>query len=88
MAPKYEIDVPKVAEKDLDKLLSSKYRDKAVALLRLISEDPYRTPPPIEYLGRKLKGCISRRINIQHRLVYEVHGNVVRLISCWTHYHE
>ncbi|WP_292744060.1 Txe/YoeB family addiction module toxin, partial [Methylophaga sp. UBA3595] len=61
---------------------------KAQELLTLVSEDPYRKPPPFEKLVGDLSGAYSRRINIQHRLVYQVLENeaVVKVLRLWSHY--
>lgn len=61
---------------------------KAKALMELLEEDPYRTPPPYEKLSGDLRGLYSRRINIQHRLVYEINetDHVISVYRMWTHY--
>jgi Txe/YoeB family toxin of toxin-antitoxin system len=78
------------AQKDARKLAAASpaLKAKAQQLLALLEEDPYRNPPPFERLVGDLKGAISRRINIQHRLVYEVleHDDVVKVLLLWTHY--
>ena len=76
------------AQKDARKLLSSGLKDKAEQLLDILREDPYRTPPPFEKLVGDLSGAYSRRINIQHRLVYQIldEEKVVKVIRMWTHY--
>lgn len=78
------------AQKDARKLAAASpaLKAKAQQLLALLEEDPYRNPPPFERLVGDLKGAISRRINIQHRLVYEVleHDDVVKVLRLWTHY--
>lgn len=76
------------AQKDAKKLASSGLKSKAKALLDVIGEDPFATPPRYEKLVGDLAGCYSRRINIQHRLVYEVlpDENVVHVLRMWTHY--
>jgi len=76
------------ARKDARKLLSSDLKDKAEQLLKILREDPYRSPPPLEKLVGDLSGAYSRRINIQHRLVYQVleGEGVVKVIRMWTHY--
>jgi Txe/YoeB family toxin of toxin-antitoxin system len=86
---KYSIVYSNVAKSDLRRLSKSSHWEKIVGLLEALCEDPYLDPPPFERLERKLKGCISRRINVQHRLVYRVceKENVIEIISCWTHYH-
>ena len=67
---------------------SCKAGQKAKALIDLLRENPYQTPPPYEKLVGNLKGAYSRRINIQHRLVYEVveDAKTVKILSLWTHY--
>ena len=76
------------AQKDARKLAKSNLKEKAFSLLRLIEEDPFQTPPPFEKLVGDLSGAYSRRINIQHRLVYQVlaEERVVKVIRMWTHY--
>ncbi len=76
------------ARKDARKLLSSDLKDKAEQLLKILREDPYRSPPPFEKLVGDLSGAYSRRINIQHRLVYQVleEESVGKVIRMWTHY--
>ncbi len=78
----------KQAVKDAKKLASSSLRDKAQALLTLMEEDPFQSPPKFEALVGDLKGAYSRRINIQHRLVYQVYveEKVVKVLRMWTHY--
>lgn len=78
----------KQAQKDAKKLASSGLKPKAQELLALIAEDPYRKPPPLEKLIGDLAGAYSRRINIQHRLVYQVleDEQVVKVLRLWSHY--
>lgn len=78
----------KQAQKDAKKLASSGLKLKAQDLLALIAEDPYRKPPPFEMLIGDLAGACSRRINIQHRLVYQVleDERVVKVLRLWSHY--
>ena len=78
----------KQAQKDAKKLAASCLKEKAQALLKLLEEDPFQTPPPYEKLVGDLAGAYSRRINIQHRLVYQVIEAVmvVKIIRMWTHY--
>jgi Txe/YoeB family toxin of toxin-antitoxin system len=78
----------KQAQKDAKKLASSGLKPKAQELLALIAEDPYRKPPPFEKLIGDLAGAYSRRINIQHRLVYQVleDERVVKVLRLWSHY--
>ncbi|GHE20243.1 Txe/YoeB family addiction module toxin [Halomonas urumqiensis] len=78
----------KQAQKDAKKLASSGLKPKAQELLALVAEDPYRKPPPFEKLIGDLDGAYSRRINIQHRLVYQVleEARVVKVLRLWSHY--
>ncbi|WP_339807022.1 Txe/YoeB family addiction module toxin [uncultured Marinobacter sp.] len=78
----------KQAQKDAKKLSSSGLKPKAQELLALIAQDPYRKPPPFEKLIGDLAGAYSRRINIQHRLVYQVleDERVVKVLRLWSHY--
>ena len=78
----------KQAQKDAKKLTATGLRQKAEALLALLAEDPFRNPPPYEKLIGDLDGAYSRRINIQHRLVYQVleRERVVKVLRLWTHY--
>lgn len=76
------------AQKDARKLASAGLKPKAQELLALIAENPYRKPPPFEKLIGDLAGAYSRRINIQHRLVYQVleDEQVVKILRLWSHY--
>lgn len=76
------------AQKDAQRLASSGLKKKAQALLQVLVDDPFATPPRYEKLVGDLAGCYSRRINIQHRLVYEVFPDerVVHVLRMWTHY--
>lgn len=76
------------AQKDAQKLLASGLKSKAQELLASIREDPFQNPPPYEKLVGDLTGAYSRRINIQHRLVYEVlqAQGVVKVLRMWSHY--
>lgn len=78
----------KQAQKDAKKLLAAGLKSKAQELLEVIAHDPFQAPPPYEKLVGDLDGAYSRRINIQHRLVYEVFKNekTVRVLRMWTHY--
>lgn len=73
---------------DIPRLKAARLDGKARALIELLRENPYQTPPPFEKLQGDLSGACSRRINIKHRLVYEVleEQRAVKLISMWTHY--
>lgn len=76
------------AQKDAKKLAASGLKAQASALLSVLAEDPFRRPPPFEKLVGDLSGAYSRRINIQHRLVYQVLGDqsVVKVLRMWSHY--
>ena len=78
----------KYAIKDAKKLSAAGLKSKARALLDILEVDPLRNPPPYEKLVGDLKGAYSRRINIQHRLVYEIlrKEKTVRILRMWTHY--
>ncbi len=77
----------KQAQKDAKKLASG-LKEKAKKLLAIIQSDPFKNPPPYEKLVGDLAGLYSRRINIQHRLVYQVieEKKTVKVIRLWTHY--
>ncbi len=76
------------AQKDAKKLAAAGLKPRAQQLLNVIADDPFASPPRFEKLVGDLAGCYSRRINIQHRLVYEVHpsDHVVHVLRMWTHY--
>ena len=78
----------KQAQKDAKKLSAAGLRAKAEELIEILRENPYKTPPPFEKLLGDLSGAYSRRINIQHRLVYQVleDEEVVKVIRMWTRY--
>ena len=84
----YQLVFTKQAQKDAKKLASSGLRPKAENLLAILQVDPFQTPPPYEKLIGDLAGAYSRRINIQHRLVYHVYESerIVKVIRLWTHY--
>ena len=84
----YKIIYTKKAVADIPLLKAAKLDGKAKALIELIKLNPYQTPPRYEKLRGDLDGALSRRINIQHRLVYEVleEINSVKIISMWSHY--
>ena len=85
---KWRIVFAKQAQKDAKKVAAAGLRSKAESLLNILRENPYQTPPPFEKLIGDLAGAYSRRINIQHRLVYEIldKEKVVKVIRMWTHY--
>lgn len=76
------------AKRDAKKLAAAGLKPKAEALLDILRQNPYQTPPPFEKLVGDLAGACSRRINIQHRLVYQVleDEHVVKVLRMWTHY--
>jgi len=78
----------KQARKDAKKLAASGLKAKAQELLRVVENDPFQRPPPFERLVGDLEGSYSRRINIQHRIVYQVlpDEGVVKVLRLWTHY--
>ena len=77
----------KQAQKDAKRLASAGLKQKASALLKVIEENPFQNPPPYEMVS-DLAGATSRRINIQHRLVYQVlkDEHIVKVLRLWTHY--
>ena len=84
----WQIVYSKQALKDAKKLAASGLKQKAQAILTILANNPFQNQPPYEKLVGDLVGGYSRRINIQHRLVYEVHikEKVVRVLRMWTHY--
>ena len=78
----------KAAAADVPKLKAAHLAEKAQALIKILGENPFQNPPPYEKLRGSLQGAYSRRLNIQHRLVYEVleEEKTVKIISMWTHY--
>ena len=84
----WEVVFAKQALKDAKKLAASGLKPKAQELLEVLASNPLQKPPPYEKLVGDLAGAYSRRINIQHRIVYEIFVNerVVRVLRMWTHY--
>ena len=84
----WRVGFTKQAQKDAVRLEGAGLRDRAEQLLAILREDPYRNPPQFEKLTGDLAGAYSRRINIQHRLVYQVFDEerAVKVIRMWTHY--
>jgi toxin YoeB len=78
----------KQAQNDAKKIAASGLKDKAITLLTLLETNPFQNPPPFERLIGDLTGAYSRRINIQHRLVYQVleKQGVVKVLRLWIHY--
>jgi Txe/YoeB family toxin of toxin-antitoxin system len=84
----WEVVYAKQAMKDAKKLTASGLKANAQELLAVLADDPFQNPPPFEKLVGDLAGAYSRRINIQHRIVYEVFikERTVRVLRMWTHY--
>lgn len=84
----YKVEYHQSAIKDIAKLKESNLANKAKKLIDVIKENPFQNPPPYEKLTGDLKGLYSRRINIQHRLVYKVKESEkkIQILSMWTHY--
>ena len=84
----WEVVFARQAMKDAKKLVASGLKPRAQELLAVLARDPFQNPPPFEKLVGDLAGAYSRRINIQHRLVYEVFAKekAVRVLRMWTHY--
>ena len=84
----YKVFYTKNALKYADNLKSAGLSSKMKALINIIQDNPYQNPPPYEKLENNLKGLCSRRINIKHRLVYQVieEEKVIKVLSLWTHY--
>lgn len=85
---KWHLVYTKQAQRDAKKLAASGLRQKAEGLLAIVADNPYKNPPPYEKLVGDLAGAYSRRINIQHRLVYQVldKEQTVKVLRMWTHY--
>jgi len=85
---RWKLVFTKHAQKDAQKLAASGLKEKAQELLDILAEDPYRSPPRFEKLVGDFSGAYSRRINIQHRLVYQVleDEKIVKVIRMWAHY--
>ena len=84
----WEVIYAKPAQKDAQKISAGGLKGKAQELLAIIKENPFQNPPPYEKLVGDLSGAYSRRINIQHRLVYEVlqEQKIVKVLCMWLHY--
>ena len=85
---KWRIVYTRQAQKDAKRIAGVGLRTKAEQLLEILSNNPFQTPPPYEKLVGDLSGAYSRRINIQHRLVYQILKEIrtVKVIRMWTHY--
>lgn len=84
----WKVVFTKQAQKDAKKIASSGLKKKASALIEILKTNPFQIPPPYEKLIGDLSGAYSRRINIQHRLVYQVlnEEKIVKVLRMWTHY--
>ena len=84
----WQVVFTKHAQKDAKKIAQSNLKRKVQKLLSLLGQDPFQNPPPFEKLIGDLEGAYSRRINIQHRLVYQVlnEERTVKILRMWTHY--
>lgn len=84
----YKIVYTKQAIKDIPKLKSANLDKKVLSLIEILKKDPFQNPPPYEKLIGNFQGLFSRRINIKHRLVYQLieDNRIVKIISMWTHY--
>lgn len=84
----WEVVYTKQAQKDAKKLVAAGLKERAQELLAIIAANPFQNPPPYEKLIGDLSGAYSRRINIQHRLVYQVlaEEQIVKVLRLWTHY--
>lgn len=84
----YKVFFSRIAVKDLQKLKSLNLSKRAKELIEIIKQNPYQTPPPFEKLRGNLDGFFSRRINIQHRLIYQVleGEKIVKVLRLWSHY--
>ena len=84
----WKIVFTKHAQKDAKKLSGSGLKSKAEEIIEILKQNPYQTPPPYEKLVGDLSGAYSRRLNIQHRIVYQILNDdkIVKIIRMWTHY--
>lgn len=84
----WQLIYTKQANKDATKLANTGLKEKALALLNVLKANPFQNPPPYEKLVGDLAGAYSRRINIQHRLIYQVldEQKTVKVLRMWTHY--
>jgi Txe/YoeB family toxin of toxin-antitoxin system len=84
----WRIVLTKQAQRDAKKLSASGLKQKAEALINILRKNPYQVPPPYEKLIGDLAGAYSRRINIQHRLIYQIFNEekIVKIVRMWTHY--
>ena len=84
----WEIVYSKLAVKDSKKIAETGLKTKTLQLIEILKNDPFQNPPPYEKLIGDLLGAYSRRINIQHRLVYQIfqEEKIIRILRMWTHY--
>ena len=84
----WRVVLTKQAQKDAKKLSASDLKQKVEALINILRENPYQAPPPYEKLIGDLSGAYSRRINIQHRLIYQIlnEEKIAKIVRMWTHY--
>ena len=84
----WEIVFSKQAQKDAQKIAAANLKEKVLQLFGIINGNPYQNPPPVEKLVGDLSGAYSRRINIQHRLVYQIidESHTIKILRLWTHY--
>jgi Txe/YoeB family toxin of toxin-antitoxin system len=85
---KWKLVYTKQAQKDAKKISSANLKEKTLEVLKILETDPFKSPPPFEKLVGDLTGAYSRRINIQHRVVYQIYEkeHIVKIIRTWTHY--
>jgi len=85
---KWKMIYTKQAQKDAHKLKQAGLKDKALDLLKILQSNPLQTPPPFEILVGDLSGAYSRRINIQHRIIYQIYKErkTIKIVRMWTHY--
>jgi Txe/YoeB family toxin of toxin-antitoxin system len=85
---KWKLVYTKQAQNDAKKLISANLKDKAIEILNILENDPYQSPTYYEKLVGDLSGAYSRRINIQHRIVYQLYDEqkIFKIIRMWTHY--
>jgi Txe/YoeB family toxin of toxin-antitoxin system len=85
---KWKLVYTKQAQKDAKKISTANLKDKTIEVLNVLGENPFKSPPPYEKLVGDLTGAYSRRINIQHRIIYQIYQKerIVKIIRMWTHY--
>lgn len=85
---KWKLVYTKQAQKDAQKISSTNLKEKTLEVLKALEADPFKSPPPFEKLVGDLAGAYSRRINIQHRVVYQIFEkeHIIKIIRMWTHY--